>query len=82
VEFATGILERITWNLDPTGGSPFSGAGNLAEGVGGTRLQIKLARRLGAFLVGDAGGEVQILSGKSWWAWDIRLGNGPVGPLP
>jgi hypothetical protein len=61
---------RIALNPDPLGGSPYSGSETWADGVGGSRVQLKLTSRIGAFAAADAG------AGGSNLTWQLLTGVG------
>ena len=58
------------FNAGPLGQASYSGANNWADVTGGARLLARLTPKIGAFLIGDAGG------GGSSPTWEIAYGVG------
>ena len=64
------IDAKIKATVSQIGQVSYSAADNWVDGIEGARFQVNLSRRVGAFLIGDAGG------GGSRFSWQIATGIG------
>ena len=60
----------INLNVGQVGQVSYSGSNNWADAIGGARFQLKFTPKIGAFLIGDAGG------GGSSPSWQLAFGGG------